>query len=233
MGRTSATVLSAYNLPSVEGYLRDFEERLAVRGFERRPQIMLANGGCASVDRAVAHPVALIGSGPAAGPSAAAFHSSESGRRDIIVMDMGGTSFDVCLIHDGRPSMSRHLYVDHQPVGVQGSRCTRSAPAGAASAGSTPAVPCASVPRAPVPTPDRPATTSEGPNLPSPTPTWFSAVSHPMRFWEAGELSATRRRNRRSMTTSWDIWESMSSRQLPVSSKWSTPTWFKRLASSR
>ena len=118
--RTSATVLSAYNLPSVEGYLRDFEQRLAARGFERRPQIMLANGGCASVDRAIAHPVALIGSGPAAGPSAAAFHSSANGRRDILVMDMGGTSFDVCLIHDGRPSMSRHLYVDHQPVGVQG-----------------------------------------------------------------------------------------------------------------
>ena len=118
--RTSATVLSAYNLPAVAGYLHNFEKQLADRGFKRRPQIMLANGGCASVDRAIAHPVALIGSGPAAGPSAAIFHSSADGHRDVIVMDMGGTSFDVSLIHDERPSMSRHRYVEHQPLGVSG-----------------------------------------------------------------------------------------------------------------
>ena len=118
--RTSATVLSAYIVPGIRDYLRELEAVLSGAGFQRSPLIMQINGGCASVDEIVRRPVFALASGPAAAPAAASFHAETLDAKDLITVDMGGTSFDVCLIRDGRPSMSRTIQVEDQPIGVSG-----------------------------------------------------------------------------------------------------------------
>ena len=58
------------------------------------------------VDLAARHAVSTLMSGPAAGVKAAAFTALAAGHRDIISCDMGGTSFDVGVIRDGRPALT-------------------------------------------------------------------------------------------------------------------------------
>jgi N-methylhydantoinase A len=132
--RTSATVLSAYVLPKIGDYLRRLESFLAGNGLAYPVQYMQINGGCASVDEIMQRPVNTLGSGPAAAPAAAAFHVAVGvtpdaaangepgtpGDGNVITVDMGGTSFDVCLIRAGRPAMSRSIQVEFQPIGVSG-----------------------------------------------------------------------------------------------------------------
>lgn len=129
--RTSAAVLSAYILPRIGDYLQRLESMLTDNQLSNPAQYMQINGGCASVEEIMQRPVNTLGSGPAAAPAAAAFHASVDGAgssngasepdsADMITVDMGGTSFDVCLIHDGRPGMSRSIQVEFQPIGVSG-----------------------------------------------------------------------------------------------------------------
>ncbi len=118
--RTSCAVLSAYILPGISDYLAELEELLATSGYGRGPLIMQINGGCASIAEIVKKPVNVLGSGPAAAPAAALSLIREDGDGDdnLITIDMGGTSLDVCLIHEGRATMSRDIQVENQPIGV-------------------------------------------------------------------------------------------------------------------
>jgi N-methylhydantoinase A len=118
--RCSATVLSAYILPAMSDYLGKLEGVLEGHGLKTPPLIMQINGGCAYVEEILKRPVNVLASGPAAAPSAARQYFDELGTNDVITVDMGGTSFDVCLIRDGRPAMSRTIQVESQPIGVAG-----------------------------------------------------------------------------------------------------------------
>ena len=119
--RTSSTVLSAYIAPIIGDYLRAFEQEMKAGGLPHPPQIMQVNGGCASVPDLLARPVNAVASGPAAGPAAGAFYASNTKAPDrLIIVDMGGTSFDVCLLRDGEPVMSTEIQVADQPIGVNG-----------------------------------------------------------------------------------------------------------------
>ncbi len=118
--RTSAAVLGAGVLPEIDGYLRRLESALREEGLKRPPLIMQLNGGCAPIQEILHRPVNVLYSGPAAAPAAAAHHAARHDLKDLITVDMGGTSFDVCLIHKGSPARSRTLQVDMQPVGVAG-----------------------------------------------------------------------------------------------------------------
>jgi N-methylhydantoinase A len=118
--RTSAAVLSAYVLPGIDVYLRKLESLLERSGLSRSPLIMQVNGGCASVDEVLRRPVFALASGPAAAPAAAIYHARNVDANNLISVDMGGTSFDVCLIRDGRAGMSRTIQVEQQPIGVAG-----------------------------------------------------------------------------------------------------------------
>ncbi|MDO8209631.1 hydantoinase/oxoprolinase family protein [Conexibacter sp. CPCC 206217] len=115
--RTSATVLSAYIVPRIAEYLTRFEAEMRAGGLAQPPLIMQINGGCARVREIVKRPINVLASGPAAAPKAALYHASAT-QRDLIAIDMGGTSLDVCLIADGRATMSRDVQVEAQPIGV-------------------------------------------------------------------------------------------------------------------
>lgn len=119
--RTSSTILSAYIAPIIGDYLRSFEAAMKQSGMPNRPLIMQVNGGCAAVPDLLARPVNAVASGPAAGPAAGAHYAASTKAPDrLIVIDMGGTSFDVCLLRDGEAVMSSDIRGAGQPIGVNG-----------------------------------------------------------------------------------------------------------------
>ncbi|HYU19231.1 MAG TPA: hydantoinase/oxoprolinase family protein [Chloroflexota bacterium] len=109
--RTSTTVANAYVQPLLQGYLATIEQALAELGFRGAFYPMLSSGGTASTRAALAAPIQLVESGPAAGATAAAFFGELSQRRELISFDMGGTTAKICLIRDGRPSLAPGLEV--------------------------------------------------------------------------------------------------------------------------
>ena len=116
--RTSATVLSAYVYPQTAAYLDELQEWLRANGLAHDLLVMQLNGGCARAWQALRIPVNLIRSGPAAAPAAARQIARRIDASDVIAIDMGGTSFDVCLMRRGELPLSRTSLAAHQPLGV-------------------------------------------------------------------------------------------------------------------
>jgi N-methylhydantoinase A/oxoprolinase/acetone carboxylase beta subunit len=77
---------------------------------------MLSRGGLAHARRAADKPVTLFLSGPAAGVLGASVEARLQGYPDAITLDMGGTSADVALVHDGRPTIRSEGSIDGYPV---------------------------------------------------------------------------------------------------------------------
>jgi N-methylhydantoinase A len=104
--RTMTTVLNAYVAPHVTRYLTALEDRLGGRGCRASLLIMKSNGGVVSASTAARQAIHTAVSGPAAGVIGAAALAVEAGYRDVISIDVGGTSADVCLTRDGRPEVT-------------------------------------------------------------------------------------------------------------------------------
>jgi N-methylhydantoinase A len=110
--RTVATVLNSYVGPASSRYLGELAEAVEGLGLERPLLIMQSAGGVVPVDVASRFPVETIGSGPAGGVAGTASIAAASGHRNVIATDMGGTSFEVGLIVDGRPVTSSEQVVE-------------------------------------------------------------------------------------------------------------------------
>jgi|TARA_B110000305_G_scaffold48047_1_gene51529 N-methylhydantoinase A len=98
--RLSTTVLNAYLQPVMSDYLETLEQGIAERAPNASLGINQSSGGLMSVQRSREFPVRTALSGPAAGAVGAAHAARQTGRRNIITLDMGGTSADVALIRD-------------------------------------------------------------------------------------------------------------------------------------
>jgi len=104
--RHSTTVLNAYVGPILAGYLGRLTDRLKTAGFVGRLLIMQSNGGVMAPETAARFACRTLLSGPAGGPVAAIFYGQRAARKDLITMDMGGTSFDVSFIKGGEVSFT-------------------------------------------------------------------------------------------------------------------------------
>src|SRR5208282_5968596 len=82
------------------------------------PKLLLvqSNGGVCSAEIAAAQPVRLLLSGPSGGALAALRLARDLGLPDLVGIDMGGTSFDVSVVQDGRVSLVTQGEVDQLPV---------------------------------------------------------------------------------------------------------------------
>lgn len=100
--RFSTAVLDAYIRPAVAGYTGSLEEELRDRGFQGELYFIQNNGGIETVKVALHKPSTLAISGPAATPSAAITLGNRNNIRNLLSVDMGGTSFDISIIDDGR-----------------------------------------------------------------------------------------------------------------------------------
>ena len=116
--RTSTTVLSAALRPILSGYLEALEAGAGRLGFERSWQIMQSGGTVTSASLAASVPARIALSGPAAGVKGAEAIGRLIGERNLITMDMGGTSCDVSLIRDGRTETTKGGEVGGYPLAV-------------------------------------------------------------------------------------------------------------------
>lgn len=114
--RTSTTVLNALLVPVVRGYLALLRRRMAERGLAARLLLVQSNGGVCSAAVAAAQPVRLLLSGPSGGALAASRTAARLGLDSVVGVDMGGTSFDVCVVDGGRVTQMMQGEVDGLPV---------------------------------------------------------------------------------------------------------------------
>jgi len=99
--RTAAAAINCFIGPVTSGYVRRLDEATTDRGYRHPLLIMQAAGGVVPAPQAAESPLFTIGSGPVGGVTGAAFLAGLLGHGDVIACDMGGTSFDVGLIHEG------------------------------------------------------------------------------------------------------------------------------------
>jgi N-methylhydantoinase A len=114
--RFSTTVINSYVGPTVSRYLSRLESVLHQQGLEATPHISASNGGVMSFQSGSEQAAALIRSGPAAGVAGASYVGELSGHRNLLTMDMGGTSVDVCVVQEGEPAVARQSQIDGLPV---------------------------------------------------------------------------------------------------------------------
>ena len=104
--RCSTTALNSYVGVVLGQYLGRFQQQLKGLKFDGVLLIMQSNGGVMSPEIAAKFPVNTLLSGPAGGPTAGLSYASPYNTSDIITIDMGGTSFDACLVKGRTPPLS-------------------------------------------------------------------------------------------------------------------------------
>jgi N-methylhydantoinase A len=113
--RASATAIDASLKPLMRRHLRDMDRRLREAGFGGEPLMVThVSGGVLHLDQIVEQPLQTVDSGPALAPIAGAvFDRAEPSvdRDDVLVVDTGGTSFDVSLVTNGQVAHTREKWL--------------------------------------------------------------------------------------------------------------------------
>ncbi len=134
--RVSTTLVNAYVAPKIARYVGRLEEQLRAAGYAGQLLIMQSTGGVMPPSYVSRRAVTLLASGPAGGVMGSALAASRAGVGEFVAVDMGGTSFDLCLVRGGRPEIKtdwnwRYRYyiglpmVDVQSVGAGGGSIAR------------------------------------------------------------------------------------------------------------
>jgi N-methylhydantoinase A len=134
--RVSTTLVNAYVAPRIAHYTSRLVDSLRSAGFGGPVLIMQATGGVMPPDYVAKKAVTLLGSGPTGGVMGSAVAATAAGAPDFVAVDMGGTSFDICLVRGGRPEVKtdrnwRYRYyigipmVDVRSVGAGGGSIAR------------------------------------------------------------------------------------------------------------
>lgn len=116
--RLSTTVITAYSGPALRRYAVSLEADLRSEGFDGTLLLMKSDGGLGSIDGAVRSAGQTIYSGPVAGVICARAMAGELDEPNLITFDMGGTSTDVGLVHDGRVRMTALQFLDRQALSI-------------------------------------------------------------------------------------------------------------------
>lgn len=114
--RMSTTVLNALLVPIVARYTKRLAERLTTEAPGMQVYLVQSNGGVSGLAKAGREPARLLLSGPSGGAAAARRLSAELKEPNLVAVDMGGTSFDVSVVHKGSISMVNEGEVDGLPV---------------------------------------------------------------------------------------------------------------------
>jgi N-methylhydantoinase A len=110
--RSSTAAINAYLQPVVAAYIGKLDAALKSQRFPGQLHIVQSNGGIMSTATARKLPVRTALSGPAAGVVAGAALAKASGFDNLITCDLGGTSFDVSVIANGKVSVAAQTTVD-------------------------------------------------------------------------------------------------------------------------
>ena len=155
--RVSTTLVNAYVAPRIAHYTSHLQDELRRAGYGGPLLIMQSTGGVMPPDYVARRAVTLLASGPTGGVMGATLAAARADAGDFLACDMGGTSFDICLVRHGQPQIKtdwnwRYRYyiglpmVDVQSVGAGGGSIARvrqgALLVGPESAGSVPGPAC-------------------------------------------------------------------------------------------
>jgi N-methylhydantoinase A len=98
--RTNTTILSAYSGKAIVGYVSRLNDDLKHMGF-RGQLLILGSNGVLGIEAAREKPLSSLSSGPVGGAAGAAYLAGLCGVKNVVTMDVGGTSYDVSIIKDG------------------------------------------------------------------------------------------------------------------------------------
>ena len=109
--RASTTVINSSISPIINKYITSISKKLSIYKINAELLVMQSNGGVYSARAAIASPVHMVESGPAAGVVASSVLGKFLGYKNIISFDMGGTTAKAALIKDGKPSVTKDYSV--------------------------------------------------------------------------------------------------------------------------
>jgi N-methylhydantoinase A len=116
--RAVTTLVDVFVKPYMQRYLRRVDEALGAGLRERPFLVMQSSGGVASVDQVTRNPITTALSGPAAGAIASVVMARIAGFDNVVTLDAGGTSTDLCLIEGGAPHLTNSGTVGPFPVRI-------------------------------------------------------------------------------------------------------------------
>lgn len=114
--RASSTVMDAYVAPVVELYLTTLKKEFLDVGMKQTIHVMRSNGGVMTDAHASRHPITTLLSGPVGGSIGGVELSKSTGLKNLLCVDMGGTSFDLSLVVDGQPELSNETVLQGLPL---------------------------------------------------------------------------------------------------------------------
>lgn len=117
--RFSTTVISAYIGPIISNYLNKLATSLRKNGFAGSLMMMQANALVQTVEHCVDRAVYLLDSGPAAAPSGALSVVGGKDKTNVLSVDMGGTSFDICMLKNGVIPTTTENWVGEDRVAIK------------------------------------------------------------------------------------------------------------------
>src|SRR5215213_431190 len=115
--RAATTEIDAALSPLLGRYLRQLATRTQTASLPE-PTIMQSNGGLTDVESAATHAALTVLSGPAGGAAGAAFAARAAGVERALCLDMGGTSADVCVVHDGAVAETGASEIAGRPIAL-------------------------------------------------------------------------------------------------------------------
>src|SRR4029453_13120786 len=116
--RSMATALNAAVMPPVSRYVGLLRAALDAEGVRAPLLIMKSDGGVTSAATCVRQPVPTVLSGPAPGVVGAVSVARPANHHDIISIDVGGTSADICLVRGGRPEITKEGRIGPFPLNL-------------------------------------------------------------------------------------------------------------------
>lgn len=116
--RTSTTAINAYLQPILDRYLQSLHNRLNKKYGKVDLRIMQVGGGMMTPESAIGMAVSIVNSGPAGGAISGSYIAEHTKNPDALSVDMGGTSFDICLIERGEPAISTEGEFEGFPVKI-------------------------------------------------------------------------------------------------------------------
>jgi len=117
--RTSSVCIDASLIPIVGDYMRDLDTTLRESGYRGELSMLTSTGGIMSVEESLAKPIYSIDCGPAMAPVAGkVFGKLERESNHVLIMDMGGTSFDISSVIDGSIAVTREAKISGYDLGV-------------------------------------------------------------------------------------------------------------------
>lgn len=116
--RTSTTITNAYLGPIMQRYVTAIDRYFSKLGARYPVRYFQSNGGLAIGEAMSDRAVYAINSGPASAPTAGLYVAEPFGVKDVITVDMGGTSFDITLVRDGQANVNKNIDFLRYRIGV-------------------------------------------------------------------------------------------------------------------